>query len=166
MSTGRLRDSVVVLSLLAVDSLAEGEGSSWISRIGGTIHSLTRTALTDIAMACAISFDFGGHRARPGHEDTQVEADAGVVRPATGHAQNWDNQRAKAVPPTQLLLPVADVCPVGLGAELLHLLGICALGKGELGRAKSANSSPDARWSAPEGPGDFDCRSRGQIISW
>ena len=25
---------------------------------------------------------------------------------------------------------------------------------------------PDARWGAPEGPGDADCRNRDQVIAW
>ena len=25
---------------------------------------------------------------------------------------------------------------------------------------------PDARWGAPEGPSDFDCRNRDQVIAW
>ena len=25
---------------------------------------------------------------------------------------------------------------------------------------------PGARWGAPEGPGDFDCRDRDQVIAW
>jgi hypothetical protein len=25
---------------------------------------------------------------------------------------------------------------------------------------------PDARWGGPEGPGDFDCRNRDQVIAW
>jgi hypothetical protein len=25
---------------------------------------------------------------------------------------------------------------------------------------------PGARWGAPEGPGDFDCRNRDQVIAW
>ena len=26
--------------------------------------------------------------------------------------------------------------------------------------------SPGARWGAPEGPGEFDCRNRDQVIAW
>jgi ketosteroid isomerase-like protein len=25
---------------------------------------------------------------------------------------------------------------------------------------------PDARWGAPEGPGDYDCRNRDEVIAW
>ena len=26
--------------------------------------------------------------------------------------------------------------------------------------------APGARWGAPEGPGDFDCRDRDEVIAW
>jgi hypothetical protein len=25
---------------------------------------------------------------------------------------------------------------------------------------------PDARWGAPEGPGDYDCRNRDEVVAW
>jgi hypothetical protein len=39
------------------------------------------------------------------------------------------------------------------------------------GRVRSALESgdllgPGARWGAPEGPGDFDCRNHDQVIAW
>jgi ketosteroid isomerase-like protein len=40
-----------------------------------------------------------------------------------------------------------------------------ALGSGDLDAIRDL-LDPDARWGAPEGPGDDDCRNRDQVIAW
>jgi hypothetical protein len=40
-----------------------------------------------------------------------------------------------------------------------------ALESGDLDAIKDL-LDPGARWGAPEGPGDFDCRDRDQVITW
>ncbi|TVZ05537.1 hypothetical protein EAS64_13485 [Trebonia kvetii] len=50
--------------------------------------------------------------------------------------------------------------PGTLAARVRH-----ALESGDLDAMRDL-LAPGARWGAPEGPGDFDCRNRDEVIAW
>jgi ketosteroid isomerase-like protein len=68
------------------------------------------------------------------------------------------------VPAAREVLMPDDASAAGEPATLAERIR-AALGSGDLDAIKDL-LDPDARWGAPEGPGDDDCRNRDQVIAW
>ena len=68
-----------------------------------------------------------------------------------------------AVPGKEVLMP-GDASAAGGPVPLAGLLR-SALESGDLDAIRDL-LDPGARWGAPEGPGDADCRNREQVIAW